>query len=107
MISHGSGVGTPGPTRGTVSVNLLRLSPSRRTVYRDAHYATPEECVMNVLAKARVIVIRAAALAAVLVTCAVGSIGSDVATTLGLSTLALTSATSAHAGWRRRWSWRT
>ena len=43
---------------------------------------------MNVLAKARVIVIRAAALAAVLVTCAVGSIGSDVATTLGLSTLA-------------------
>jgi hypothetical protein len=63
---------------------------------------------MNVLAKARVIVIRAAALAAVLVTYALGSIGTQVATTLGVSTLALTtSSTPAHAGWRRRWSWRT
>jgi len=63
---------------------------------------------MNVLAKARVIVIRAAALAAVLVTYAVGSIGTQVATTLGVSTLALTtSSTHAHAGWRRRWTLRT
>ena len=64
---------------------------------------------MHILAKARTIVIRAAALAAVVMTYAVGSIGTQVATTLGVSTLAVTSATPAHAGWgwRRRWSWRT
>jgi hypothetical protein len=61
----------------------------------------------NVLAKARTIVIRTLAIVAVLATYAVGSIGTQVATTLGISTLALTtSSTSAQAWWRRGWGWR-
>ena len=61
----------------------------------------------------RAIVIRSCAVVAVLVTYALGNIGAQVATAVGVSTLALTtSATSARAGWgwRRRgwygWGWR-
>ena len=61
----------------------------------------------HVGAKARAIVIRALAVVAVLVTYAVGSIGAQVATTVGVSTLALTtSATPAGAWWRRDGGWR-
>ena len=66
----------------------------------------------HMLAKARAIAIRALAVAAVLVTYAVGSIGTQVATTVGFSTLALTASTTpARAGWRRDrgwwgWGWR-
>lgn len=62
---------------------------------------------MNILGKARVIVIRALALIAVLAAYAAGSISTQVAATAGVSMLALTSATSAHPWWRRRWTWRT
>jgi hypothetical protein len=63
------------------------------------------------LVKARAIVIRALAVVAVLVTYAVGSIGTQVATAIGFSALALTtSATPARAWWRRErwwgWGWR-
>ena len=61
----------------------------------------------NVRAKARAVLIRAAALVAVLATYAAGNIGTQVATTLGVSTLALTtSATPAAAWWRRGYGWR-
>ena len=61
----------------------------------------------NVRAKARAILIRGLALVAVVATYAAGSIGTQVATTLGVSTLALTtSATPAAASWRRGWGWR-
>ncbi len=66
----------------------------------------------NILAKARGIVIRGLAVAAVLVAYALGSLGSQVATTVGLSTLAFTaSAVPAGAWWRRDrgwggWGWR-
>jgi hypothetical protein len=66
----------------------------------------------HVLAKIRGIVIRALAVVAVLVTYAVASIGTQVATTVGFSTLTLTiSATPARAWWRRDqrwwgWGWR-
>ena len=61
----------------------------------------------NVLASARAVVIRGLAVVAVLVTYAVGTIGTQVATTVGVSTLALTtSATPASAWWRRGWGWR-
>ena len=61
----------------------------------------------NVLATARAIVIRGLAVVAVIATYAVGSIGTQVATTVGVSTLALTtSATPAAAWWRRGWGWR-
>jgi hypothetical protein len=60
-----------------------------------------------VLAKARAIVVRALAVVAVLLTYAAGSIGSQVAATVGVSTLALTaSANPAGAWWRRDWGWR-
>ncbi|HEV2956832.1 MAG TPA: hypothetical protein VGX95_11995 [Xanthobacteraceae bacterium] len=60
----------------------------------------------NVPAKIRAIVIRALAVVAVLATYAVGSIGAQVATTVGLSAVALTrSATPARAGWRRDQGW--
>jgi hypothetical protein len=63
---------------------------------------------MNVLGKARSIVIRASALVAVLVTYAAGNIGPQIAAAVGVSTLAVTtSATPAGAGWRRRGTWRT
>jgi len=46
------------------------------------------------------------AVGAVIATYAVGSIGTQVAATVGLSTLALTtSATPASAWWRRGWGW--
>ena len=58
----------------------------------------------NILTKTRAIVIRSLAVAAVLVTYAAGSIGIQVATTVGVSTLALTTSTSpARAWWRRSW----
>ena len=61
----------------------------------------------NVLAKGRAIVVRGLAVVAVLATYAVGTIGTQVATTIGVSTLALTtSATPASAWWRRGWGWR-
>jgi hypothetical protein len=67
----------------------------------------------NVLWKARAIVIRTFAIVAVLVTYAVGSIGVQIATTVGVSALALTTlAAPAHGWWRRGdrnwrgWGWR-
>ena len=58
----------------------------------------------NILAKARTVVIRSCAVLAVLAAYAVGSIGAQVVTTAGVSTLALTtSATPARAEWRRGW----
>jgi hypothetical protein len=61
----------------------------------------------NVLATARAIVVRGLAVVAVIATYAVGSIGTQVATTIGVSTLALTTTTTpAHAWWRRGWGWR-
>jgi hypothetical protein len=58
----------------------------------------------NVLATARAVVIRGLAVVAVLATYAVGSVGTQVATMVGVSTLALTtSATPASAWWRRGW----
>ena len=62
---------------------------------------------MTIVAKARAVVIRTLAVVAVLATCAAGSVGSQVAATIGISSLALpTSATPAAAGWRRGWGWR-
>ena len=59
---------------------------------------------MSIVAKARAIVVRAFAVIAVLAAYAMGSIGAQVATTVGVSTLALTtSAMPARAGWRRGW----
>jgi hypothetical protein len=66
----------------------------------------------HVLAKIRGIVIRALAVVAVLVTYAVGSVGTQVATTIGFSTLALTTSATPARGWWRRdrgwwgWGWR-
>ncbi len=63
----------------------------------------------NILAKARATVVRGLAVVAVIATYAVGSLGAQVATTMGISTLALTtSATPAGAWWRRGrgWGWR-
>jgi hypothetical protein len=61
----------------------------------------------NILAKARAAVIRGLAVVAVVATYGVGSIGTQVAATVGFSTLALTaSATPAGAWWRRGWGWR-
>ena len=62
---------------------------------------------MNVRAKARAVLVRPLAVAAVIATYAAGSIGTQLATTLGVSTLVLTtSATPAAAWWRRGWGWR-
>ena len=61
----------------------------------------------NALAKARTLIIRGSAVLAVLATYAVGTIGTQLATTVGVSTLALTtSATPAAAWWRRGSGWR-
>src|ERR1043166_9754499 len=61
----------------------------------------------KILAKARAAVIRGLAVVAVVATYAVGSIGTQVAATVGFSTLALAaSATPAGAWWRRGWGWR-
>jgi len=60
----------------------------------------------NMLAKARAAAVRGLAVVAVVGTYAVGSLGGQVATTIGLSSLALTtSATPASAWWRRGWGW--
>jgi hypothetical protein len=56
----------------------------------------------NVLAKARSFVVRGMAVVAVLATYAVGTITTQVATSLGLTALTLTTtATPANAWWRR------
>jgi hypothetical protein len=63
----------------------------------------------NVLTKARSFVIHGLAAVTVIATYALGSIGAQIVTTLGVSTLALTTTTtSAHArrGWRRGWGFR-
>ena len=58
----------------------------------------------NVLAKMRSFVVRGLAVVAVVATYAVGSLGAQLATTLGISGLALTtSTTTADAQWRRGW----
>jgi len=58
----------------------------------------------NIFAKTRTIAIRAAAVVTVVLMYAVGGIGTQVATTAGVSTLALTAlAAPARAGWRRGW----
>jgi hypothetical protein len=60
----------------------------------------------NILAKARAAAIRGLAVVAVVATYGAGAIGAQVAATVGLSTLALTtSATPAAAWWRRGWGW--
>jgi len=59
---------------------------------------------MNIVAKVRAVVVRALAVVVVLATYAAGSIGSQVAATAGISSLALTtSAAPARADWRRGW----
>jgi hypothetical protein len=61
----------------------------------------------NLLAKTRAAAVRCLAVVAVVGTCAAGSIGTQVATAIGVSTLALTTtATPAGAWWRRGWGWR-
>jgi hypothetical protein len=61
----------------------------------------------RVLWKARAIVIRTFVVLAVLVTYAVGSIGGQITTTVGVSILALTtSAAPARAWWGRDRNWR-
>jgi len=61
----------------------------------------------TVLAKARAAVIRTLAIVAVLASYAVGTIGTQLATTVGVSSLAMaTSTTQANAWWRRGWGWR-
>jgi len=61
----------------------------------------------NVLARTRAAMVRGLAVVAVVGTCAAGSLGAQVATAVGVSTLALTtSATPADAWWRRGWGFR-
>jgi hypothetical protein len=56
----------------------------------------------NALAKVRSVLVRGLAVAAVVVTYAVGSVGTQVAGIVGVSTLALaTTTTPAQAQWRR------
>ncbi len=58
----------------------------------------------SVLAKVRSLLIRGLAVVAVLLTYAVGNVGTQVLSAVGLSTLALTTtSTPAAAQWRRRW----
>ena len=57
----------------------------------------------NVLAKVRSFLVRGLAVAAVVLTYALGGVGTQVASIVGISSLALaTTATPAHAQWRRR-----
>ena len=61
----------------------------------------------NVFKKARSFAIRGVAVVAVLGTYVLGGLGAQIATTLGISTLALTTtSTPADAGWRRGWGYR-
>jgi hypothetical protein len=61
----------------------------------------------NIHAKIRAIVIRSFAVGAVLAAYAVGNIGTQIGTAVGVSALALTtSAVPARAGWGRGWGWR-
>jgi hypothetical protein len=64
----------------------------------------------NVLQKARSFLIRGLAVVAVVGTYVLGNLGAQIATTLGISTLALTTtSTPADAGWgwrRRGWGYR-
>ena len=67
----------------------------------------------NVLTTARSFVIHGLAAVAVIATYALGSVGAQIVTTLGVSSLALTTTTApANAqwgyrrGWRRGWGWR-
>ena len=60
----------------------------------------------NVLTKARSFVIHGLAAVTVIATYALGSVGAQVVTTLGVSSLALTATTTpanAYWGWRRGW----
>jgi hypothetical protein len=70
--------------------------------------AASEETSMaeNVFVKARSVFVRSLAVIAVIATYAVSNISTQVATSLGISALTLTTtATPAQAGWRR-WRWR-
>ena len=66
----------------------------------------------KILAKTRATMVRGLAVAAVVATYAAGNIGAQVATTLGVSALALTTSASPAAAWWRRggnwrgWGWR-
>jgi hypothetical protein len=61
----------------------------------------------SVLAKVRALLIRGLAVVAVLLTYAVGNVGTQVLSAVGLSTLALTTtSTPAAAQWRRRYRYR-
>ena len=57
----------------------------------------------NVLAKVRSFLVRGLAVVAVVLTYALGGVGTQVASIVGISSLALaTTTTPAHAQWRRR-----
>ena len=61
----------------------------------------------NILVTTRSLVIRGLAMAAVLATFALGSLGAQIATTLGVSSVALvTTAAPAQADWGWRHGWR-
>jgi len=61
----------------------------------------------NVLAKIRAVAIRGLAVVSVLTAYSLGTIGAQLGTALGVSTLALTtSAAPARAGWWRERNWR-
>jgi hypothetical protein len=68
----------------------------------------------NVLTKARSLVIHGLAAVMAIATYALGSVGAQVVTTLGVSSLALTTTTTPanaqwgwrRAYWRRGWGWR-
>ena len=61
----------------------------------------------TVVARARAVLVRGLAAAAVVLTYAAGSVGTHVLGAVGVSSLALTtSATPAKAQWRRRRVWR-
>ena len=60
----------------------------------------------KVLSKSRSFVVRGLATAGVIAAFALGSFGTQVATTLGLSGLAVITTTPAKADWRRGEGWR-
>jgi len=89
-----------------------RLFPAACVDPRAEHFQEAR-MTRNVLWKARTVVIRTFAVVAVLMTYAVENIGTQIATTVGVSTLALTTAAAPARGWWRRgdrnwrgWGWR-
>lgn len=61
----------------------------------------------SVLGRAKALLVRGLAVAAVVLTYALGGVGTQILSTVGVSSLVLaTSATPADAQWRRRRRWR-